>query len=167
MSPREDVPAEELGSGVHIYRPTLGRLLVLVLGLALMFFIVIQHLGLVRTSVGFAPLACFALNILTYRVILSNDAITVVSLFRRRRLELAAIAWQWLMPYRPFVTSSFLVLVPKDRGAEWLKIRLPLKTDEVFDQWLATVPNLGTYAKNMRASMGAEQWRQIREKTDE
>ena len=86
MSPlEEDVPTEEFGTDAHIYRPPLVLRVGIVLGPALLFFIVMS-------TQQFGP--------------------------------------------------SYLVLVPKDVRAKWLKIRLPLNTDEAFEQWLATLPNL-------------------------
>jgi hypothetical protein len=156
-----DVP-EEFGADAHSYRPSLVRRVGIVLGPLLLFFIVIgMQSGPIRANfsakafllllVVVSSFGYVMLKTLTYRVILSSDAITVVSLFGRRQLERAAIAWRWHMGGTPLVSSSFLVLVPKDRGAKWLKIRLPLETDEAFDQWFATLPNLAQRHQQWRS----------------
>jgi hypothetical protein len=163
MSPlKEDAPTEEFGTEAHICRPSLVRRVGIVLGPVLLFFIVISmQSGQIRGNfsakafllllVVVLSFAYVMLKTLTYRVILSSDAITVASLFGRRRLEREAIAWRWHEGGTPLVSSSFLVLVPKDRGAKWLKIRLPLKTDEAFDQWVATLPNLAQRHQQWRS----------------
>jgi hypothetical protein len=163
MSPlEEDVPTEEFGADAHIYRPSLVRRVGIVLSPVVLFFIVIgTQSGRIRANfaaetfllsvVVVLSFGYVVLKTLTYRIILSSDAITVASLFGRRRLERRAIAWRWHMGGTPLVSSSFLVLVPKDRGAKWLKIRLPLETDEAFDQWFATLPNLAQRHQQWRS----------------
>jgi hypothetical protein len=158
----EDVPKEEFGTDAHSYRPPLLLRVGIVLGPALLFFIVIStQLAQIRANfsadtfllllVVVSWFGYAALKTLTYRVILSDDAITVVSLFGRRRLERAEIAWRWSVRGMPFVSPAFLFMVPKDHGAKWLKVRLPLKTDEAFDQWLATLPTLAQRHQQWRS----------------
>jgi hypothetical protein len=157
-----EVPKEEFGTDAHSYRPPLLLRVGIVLGPALLFFIVIStQFAQIRANfsaedfllslVVVSWFAYAALKTLTCRIVLSDDAITVVSLFGRRRLKRAEIAWRWSVRGTPFVSPAFLVLVPKDRGAKWLKIRHPLKTDEAFDRWLATLPTLAQRHQQWRS----------------
>jgi hypothetical protein len=51
--------------------------------------------------------------------------------------------------YRPALVRR--VGIVQDRGAKRLKIRLPLKTDEAFDQWFATLPSLAQRHQQWRS----------------
>ncbi len=79
-----------------------------------------------------------------YRVILADDAITVVSIFKMRssrillsRAEIAGVV------RLPSTNPRILAFVPKSAEGETAYVHLRfVHTDEIFHQWCATLPDL-------------------------
>lgn len=90
---------------------------------------------------GFAGLGVyFLLYAWKYRVVLTADGVELVGPFRSRRLSCEEIEGRRTV--RNQNGPRTLVLVPRDTGVKKLKISLVLKTDAMFDAWIARLPDL-------------------------
>ena len=94
--------------------------------------------ALVLASFLFILLGGYCLiSILMAKVVLSSDAIESTNGFSYRTMRREEIA-SWY--FRGAGADSVLVLVSRLEMHKDLKIPLYIKTDDVFDEWLASVP---------------------------
>ena len=78
------------------------------------------------------------ISVLMAKVVLSFDVIESTNGFSSRTMRREEVA-SWY--FRGFGADSVLVLVSRKENQKKLKIPLYIKTDDVFDEWLASVPD--------------------------
>ena len=79
-------------------------------------------------------------GMLRSKVVLTADAVAVQGIFRVRRLARTDIAGWRLLSLQ--YGQKALVLSPKDPRAPTLKIASSMRTDSVWDAWVAALPDL-------------------------
>ena len=94
--------------------------------------------GLLAIAIGVYPFAYTMCS----RVILSPDAIEVLGPFGGRTLTLLEIAGRNMVPGRRMNGARGPALIPRDPKALALRLPRTIKTDAVYQTWLAAIPEV-------------------------